>query len=150
MNFFKYFPYFQFINWALATGVYIVVALSLERYVSVVFPLHFRVWNSPQRAMKAIMVAYILPALFYLPYGFARYSVSEKLVKGEIVYGAIDSDMSKSLQWQVKTFFKVFQKSLALDLQMDAGGVPPLSAYYHPLRTQLPNYDCLPSASTHV
>jgi hypothetical protein len=126
----------QFVNWALATGVYIVVALSLERYVSVVFPLHFRMWNSPQRAMKAICVAYIVPALFYIPYGIGRYSVSEKLnARGELVYGAIDSEVSKTLAWQVKTlqektgftFFKVksiskrdmAKSSTISDLQVD-------------------------------
>ncbi|KAF7638835.1 G_PROTEIN_RECEP_F1_2 domain-containing protein [Meloidogyne graminicola] len=92
----------SFINWALATGVYIVVALSLERYVSVVFPLHFRIWNSPKRAMKAIIIAYTIPALFYIPYGIARYSVNEKInSKGEVIYGAIDSEISKTFGWQV-------------------------------------------------
>ncbi|KAL7069671.1 hypothetical protein ACQ4LE_011127 [Meloidogyne hapla] len=92
----------SFINWALATGVYIVVALSLERYVSVVFPLHFRMWNSPKRAMKAIIIAYTVPALFYIPYGIGRYSVSEKVnSRGEISYGAIDSEISKTFGWQV-------------------------------------------------
>uniref|UniRef100_A0A915LKP5 G-protein coupled receptors family 1 profile domain-containing protein n=2 Tax=Meloidogyne TaxID=189290 RepID=A0A915LKP5_MELJA len=92
----------SFINWALATGVYIVVALSLERYVSVVFPLHFRMWNSPKRAMKAIIIAYTVPALFYIPYGIGRYSVSEKInSRGEISYGAIDSEISKTFGWQV-------------------------------------------------
>jgi nociceptin receptor len=61
----------SFINWTLATGNLHVVALSLERYVSVVFPMHFRQWNSPTRARKAIFIAYVIPALFYVPYAFA-------------------------------------------------------------------------------
>lgn len=103
----------SFINWALATGVYIVVALSLERYVSVVFPLHFRMWNSPKRAMKAIIIAYTVPALFYIPYGIGRYSVSEKVnSRGEISYGAIDSEISKTFGWQVEMFIKIRKKIL--------------------------------------
>jgi hypothetical protein len=44
-----------------------------------------------------------VPALFYIPYGIGRYSVSEKLnARGELVYGAIDSEVSKTLGWQVK------------------------------------------------
>jgi hypothetical protein len=52
--------------------------------------------------MKAIMAAVIIPALFYIPYGIGRYSVSEKVnAQGEVVYGAIDSEISKTLGWQV-------------------------------------------------
>jgi hypothetical protein len=77
----------SFINWTLAIGnahvvalrfvsfyfvdLYILLICSLERYVSVVFPMHFRTWNSPTRARKAIFIAYIVPALFYIPYAFA-------------------------------------------------------------------------------
>uniref|UniRef100_A0A915CPI0 G-protein coupled receptors family 1 profile domain-containing protein n=1 Tax=Ditylenchus dipsaci TaxID=166011 RepID=A0A915CPI0_9BILA len=90
------------INWALSTGVYVVVALSLERYVSVVFPMHFRAWNSPQRAFRAIMFAYMLPAVFYIPYAFARYSVGQKQSPdGQIIYMAIDSDISKTFGWKI-------------------------------------------------
>ena len=66
--------------------VYIVVALSLERYISVVFPLHFRIWNSPERAKKAILIAYIVPLLFYIPYGIGRYSTLQLMSDGVIVY----------------------------------------------------------------
>ncbi|TKR80786.1 hypothetical protein L596_014795 [Steinernema carpocapsae] len=90
------------INWALATGVYVVVALSLERFVSIVFPMHFRTWNSPNRAMKAIATAYIIPAVLYLPYAIGRYSLGEKkLPDGSTAYMTVDSEASKTFQWQV-------------------------------------------------
>ncbi|KHJ94170.1 7 transmembrane receptor [Oesophagostomum dentatum] len=66
------------INWALGAGVYVVVALSLERYISIVFPMHFRAWNSPRRASKAIVIAFIIPALLYVPYAITRYKSIEK------------------------------------------------------------------------
>uniref|UniRef100_A0A914H1I5 G-protein coupled receptors family 1 profile domain-containing protein n=1 Tax=Globodera rostochiensis TaxID=31243 RepID=A0A914H1I5_GLORO len=92
----------SFINWTLSTGVLIVVALSLERYVSVVFPLHFRVWNSPQRALKAIIVAYLVPAVFYIPYGIGRYSVNRsEAPNGEVFYYPDDSAVSKTVGWQI-------------------------------------------------
>ncbi|KAI1716283.1 7 transmembrane receptor (rhodopsin family) domain-containing protein [Ditylenchus destructor] len=90
------------INWALATGVYVVLALSLERYISVVFPMHFRAWNSPQRAFKAILLAYVIPAIFYVPYAIARYSVGQKVAPdGRVIYMAIDSELSKTFGWQI-------------------------------------------------
>ncbi|KAL3104178.1 hypothetical protein niasHS_002205 [Heterodera schachtii] len=92
----------SFINWTLSTGVLIVVALSLERYMSVVFPLHFRTWNSPQRAMKAIIVAYLVPAFFYIPYGIGRYSVKRnELANGDVLYYPDDSAVSKTMGWQI-------------------------------------------------
>ncbi|KAI6209618.1 putative G-protein coupled receptor [Aphelenchoides besseyi] len=89
------------INWALSTANAQVVALSLERYVSVVFPMHFRQWNSPTRARRAIFIAYIIPALFYLPYAFNRYEVATKERDGRIVYFAADSEASKTVAWQI-------------------------------------------------
>lgn len=92
----------SFINWALSTGVFIVVALSLERYVSIVFPLHFRQWNSPARAMRAICAAYMIPAVWYLPYALARYSVDTKVAgDGTTIYFQVDSEASKTLYWKV-------------------------------------------------
>ncbi|VDM46909.1 unnamed protein product [Toxocara canis] len=93
------------INWALATGVLVVVALSLERFISIVFPMHFRVWNSPQRATKAIAAAYIIPAVLYIPYGIGRYAVAERtILNGITIFSAIDSDASKTVKWQVSLF----------------------------------------------
>ncbi|GMT05410.1 hypothetical protein PENTCL1PPCAC_27584, partial [Pristionchus entomophagus] len=91
------------INWALGTGTYIVVALSLERFVSIVFPMHFRQWNSPNRAAKAIVIAYIVPALLYLPYGYTRYTGVEKFdtVANITRWQAIDHDISKTAPWNV-------------------------------------------------
>lgn len=91
------------INWALSTGVCVVLALSLERYVSVVFPMHFRAWNSPQRAKKAIFISYIVPFIFYFPYGIARYSVGDKTTSDNVttIFMAIDSETSKTFAWKV-------------------------------------------------
>jgi len=90
------------INWSLAAGVYVVLALSLERYISVVFPLHFRQWNSPQRAMRAIVIAYMIPAVLYIPYAIARYSIGQRTSPdGQVIYMAIDSEISKTLGWKV-------------------------------------------------
>uniref|UniRef100_A0A1I7ZX71 G_PROTEIN_RECEP_F1_2 domain-containing protein n=1 Tax=Steinernema glaseri TaxID=37863 RepID=A0A1I7ZX71_9BILA len=64
--------------------------------------MHFRTWNSPNRAMKAIATAYIVPAVFYVPYAIGRYSLGEKkLADGTTVYMTIDSEASKTFQWQV-------------------------------------------------
>jgi hypothetical protein len=95
------------INWTLATANAQVVALSLERWVSVVFPMHFRQWNSPTRARKAIFVAYTIPALFYIPYAIRRYSVGSKLTPdGKLIYMAVDSEISKTLGWQVTSCYR--------------------------------------------
>lgn len=92
----------SFINWALATGVFVVCALSLERYVSIIHPMRFRTWNSPKRAWIAITVAYSIPALFYVPYALGRYSVGQKAAPdGSIAYTAIDSEISRSRAWHV-------------------------------------------------
>lgn len=108
INRYKWYGFYQahimltFINWALATGVFVVVALSVERYVSVVFPMHFRAWNSPRRALKAIIIAYSLPALFYIPYSLGRYSIGSKVIAdGQVIYVAIDSEISKTFGWKV-------------------------------------------------
>lgn len=146
----------KFINWALATGVYIVVALSLERYVSVVFPLHFRMWNSPKRAMKAIIIAYTVPALFYIPYGIGRYSVSEKInSRGEISYGAIDSEISKTFGWQVERHFlltnpKIPPLNLSSGLQMDSRSISSFFTNCYPFCAQFSNNDSISTPSKNV
>lgn len=91
------------INWALSTGVCVVLALSLERYVSIVFPMHFRVWNSSQKAKKAIFISYIIPFVLYFPYGIDRYSVKNKIAADNItsIFIAVDSEASKTLTWKV-------------------------------------------------
>ena len=94
----------SFINWALATGVFVVVALSLERYVSIVHPLRFRTWNSPRRAWIAIIIAYSIPVAFYVPYAFGRYSIQRRVTpSGFMVYSAIDSEASRTTAWQVSS-----------------------------------------------
>uniref|UniRef100_A0A914PCG8 G-protein coupled receptors family 1 profile domain-containing protein n=1 Tax=Panagrolaimus davidi TaxID=227884 RepID=A0A914PCG8_9BILA len=92
----------SFINWALATGVLVVVALSLERYVSIIHPLRFRAWNSPNRAWVAIIIAYSIPIIFYFPYSIGRYSIGQKISPtGQIQFTAIDSEVSKTTAWQI-------------------------------------------------
>lgn len=91
----------SFINWALSTGVLVVCALSLERYVSIVHPMRFRTWNSPKRAWVAIVIAYTIPVVFYLPYAIGRYSVGQKITAdGSVIYVAIDSEASRKRFWQ--------------------------------------------------
>ncbi|KAE9417592.1 hypothetical protein Angca_003468, partial [Angiostrongylus cantonensis] len=91
------------INWALGAGVYLVVALSLERYISIVFPLHFRAWNSPQRASKAIIIAFVIPALLYIPYAFTRYKSVEKWDHhvNATIYKIDDHQVYRTIQWQI-------------------------------------------------
>lgn len=91
------------INWALSTGVCVVLALSLERYVSIVFPINFRAWNSPQRAKKAIFISYFIPFILYFPYGIARYSVGYKVAPDNIttIFMPVDSETSKTFMWKV-------------------------------------------------
>ncbi|KJH44787.1 7 transmembrane receptor, partial [Dictyocaulus viviparus] len=91
------------INWALGAGVYVVVALSLERYISIIFPLHFRAWNSPQRASKAIAIAFIIPALLYVPYAITRYKSIEKWDEqvNATIYKIDDHQVYRTVQWQI-------------------------------------------------
>lgn len=94
------------INWALATGVLIVVALSLDRFISIIFPMHFRTWNAPKRAIKIITGAYLISGIFHIPYAIGRYTVGRRInVHGIPIYAAIDSDASKTVQWQVTNHF---------------------------------------------
>ncbi|WKY14362.1 hypothetical protein Q1695_000145 [Nippostrongylus brasiliensis] len=91
------------INWALGAGVYVVVALSLERYISIVFPMHFRTWNSPRRALNAIIIAYTIPALLYVPYAITRYKSIEKWDENvnATVYKLDDHEVYRTVSWQV-------------------------------------------------
>ncbi|CAI5455610.1 unnamed protein product [Caenorhabditis angaria] len=91
------------INWALGAGCYVVVALSLERYISIVFPMHFRTWNSPQRATRAIMLAFLLPAMFYIPYAITRYEGTQHFdpATNRTIYSMNDHPNYKTFTWQI-------------------------------------------------
>nr|CDJ81496.1 7TM GPCR domain containing protein [Haemonchus contortus] len=91
------------INWALGAGVYVVVALSLERYISIVFPMHFRAWNSPTRASNAIIMAFTIPALLYVPYALTRYKSIEKWDENAnaITYKIDDHQVYRTTSWQI-------------------------------------------------
>ncbi|CAI4224949.1 unnamed protein product [Auanema sp. JU1783] len=109
INQYKIFEFYQthfmltVINWALGAGVFVVVALSLERYISIVFPMHFRTWNSPQRATKSIVIAYAVPALLYIPYAITRYKSVAKWDHNinATVYTLDDHEIYRTLEWQV-------------------------------------------------
>ncbi|CAJ0935680.1 unnamed protein product, partial [Mesorhabditis belari] len=90
------------INWALGTGVFVVMALSLERFISIVFPLQFRAWNSPQRAINAIILSYVIPVLLYIPYGISRYKSEEHWdpINNVTYWKVADSEISQSMGWQ--------------------------------------------------
>lgn len=94
------------INWALGAGVYVVVALSLERYISIVFPMHFRTWNSPQRATRAIVIAFLIPAIFYVPYAITRYKGKQRfdLLQNVTIYSMDDHPIYTTFYWQVRIF----------------------------------------------
>lgn len=55
------------INFFITAGVLIIVALTIERYVSVVWPLHFHTWNTAKRARTFICGAYVMCLILYLP-----------------------------------------------------------------------------------
>uniref|UniRef100_A0A1I7URX6 G_PROTEIN_RECEP_F1_2 domain-containing protein n=1 Tax=Caenorhabditis tropicalis TaxID=1561998 RepID=A0A1I7URX6_9PELO len=91
------------INWALGAGVYVVVALSLERYISIVFPMHFRTWNSPQRATRAIVIAFLIPAIFYVPYAVTRYKGKQRFdpIQNVTIYSMDDHPIYTTFYWQI-------------------------------------------------
>ncbi|KAK6759908.1 hypothetical protein RB195_021461 [Necator americanus] len=113
------------INWALGAGVYVVVALSLERYISIVFPMHFREWNSPRRATNAIAIAYIIPALLYVPYAITRYKSIEKWDENvnATIYRIDDHEVYRTIPWQktyanrsrLRSFVKRTQSAITRD-----------------------------------
>lgn len=89
------------INWAISAGVFVVIALTLERFISIVFPIHFRSWNSPRRAWRAIAIAFSIPTLLYFPYAVWRHEVlSEEQPDGSIHYRASDSKHTRTVPWQ--------------------------------------------------
>lgn len=55
------------INWTVSAGILIIVALTLERYISVSWPLLFREWNSPKRAIGILTAAYVVSLILYIP-----------------------------------------------------------------------------------
>lgn len=55
------------INWPVSAGILIVLALTLERYISIAWPILFREWNSPKRATIIITAAYIFSMVLYIP-----------------------------------------------------------------------------------
>jgi hypothetical protein len=73
------------INFSVGIGNLVVVALTIERFISICFPIFFRAWNSPKRALTAVAVAFFVPLAFYVPYSAFRYEVVEKdhLYSGE-------------------------------------------------------------------
>ncbi|VDO64568.1 unnamed protein product [Haemonchus placei] len=107
------------INWALGAGVYVVVALSLERYISIVFPMHFRAWNSPTRASNAIIMAFTIPALLYVPYALTRYKSIEKWDENAnaITYKIDDHQVYRTTSWQVLRFLPIIALSI-LNIQI--------------------------------
>ena len=55
------------INWPIGTATLLVTSLTLERYISVCWPIFFRQWNSPVRATVGILFAYFISIILHIP-----------------------------------------------------------------------------------
>lgn len=64
------------VNALMASSVFIVVAVTIDRYWSVCLPTRYREFHNTQRARLAIMMAYGAAALLYVPIAFQKSPVA--------------------------------------------------------------------------
>lgn len=55
------------INLFITAGVLVVIGLTLDRYICIVFPMYFRSWNTDRHATMAISMAYLTSITLYVP-----------------------------------------------------------------------------------
>lgn len=92
------------INWSLSVSVYIVVLLSIERFISILFPIKYRNYNNNYSYIYVISI-YLFAGIFYIPYALLRYTIKYNYInhnnKTIVIYSTEDSDISKTFKWQV-------------------------------------------------
>lgn len=102
------------INASVSAGILIVVALTVERYISICWPIFFRQWNLSQRAVPFIVTAYVVPFLLYIPMCW-QYKVvfnQTNLTNGFVPYTVEDnvellhSKTYKAYKWTRETLLK--------------------------------------------
>lgn len=103
------------INASVSAGILIVVALTVERYISICWPIFFRQWNSLRKAVPLIIVAYVLPVLVYIPMCW-QMEVVEKSDRnysnGIVIYSVVDnrkllvSGTYQAYKWTRETLLK--------------------------------------------
>lgn len=60
------------VNALMASSVFIVVAVTIDRYWSVCLPTRYREFHNERRAKLAIVTAYLAAALLYIPVAFQK------------------------------------------------------------------------------
>lgn len=64
------------VNALMASSVFLVVAVTIDRYWSVCLPTRYREFHNARRAKLAIVTAYIAAALLYVPVAFQKEPVA--------------------------------------------------------------------------
>ncbi|GFT76622.1 probable G-protein coupled receptor AH9.1 [Nephila pilipes] len=78
------------VNAFMASSVFLVVTLTVDRYFSVCRPMNFKQVHNTQRATKSIAVAYICAFLLYIPVCFQKRPISMH-VNNRTEYVAFDN-----------------------------------------------------------
>lgn len=93
------------VNVSISAGILTVVALTVERYISICWPILFREWNSPRRAITLIVCAYVIPFLLYIPMCWQMEAVPKHF---GTTGGSNETSPSADDGWNSKTLWKEF------------------------------------------
>lgn len=79
------------VNAFMASSVFLVVALTVDRYFSVCLPTKFKEVHNKRRALRSILVAYVISFLIYIPICFQKIPVEFINSRNETVYMACEN-----------------------------------------------------------
>ncbi|XP_045115816.1 probable G-protein coupled receptor AH9.1 [Portunus trituberculatus] len=106
---------------ALTSGsAYIMVGLSVDRFVAVCYPRRYCAISAPRLANIRISLSLLVPVLLYLPHGFSQKIICNTQGTGWTYDGAeMDSDL-KWFMWEVivELFHRLIPASLLLFLNI--------------------------------
>ncbi|XP_013774549.1 probable G-protein coupled receptor B0563.6 [Limulus polyphemus] len=79
------------VNAFMASSVFLVVALTIDRYFSVCLPTRYKEVHNKRRARRAIIVAYVLAFCIYVPICFQKKPVAVHTERNETIYIACEN-----------------------------------------------------------
>ncbi|XP_067144604.1 probable G-protein coupled receptor B0563.6 [Centruroides vittatus] len=79
------------VNAFMASSVFLVVALTVDRYFSVCLPTKFKDIHNKRRAKRSIAMAYVISFLIYIPICFQKIPVEFVNSENETVYVACEN-----------------------------------------------------------
>ncbi|XP_068241770.1 probable G-protein coupled receptor AH9.1 isoform X2 [Palaemon carinicauda] len=96
-----YYAHFEIplMNALTSASVYIVVGLSIDRFIAVCFPRRYRSVNAPRLAVVRITLSLVVPLLIYVPHSFYQRVVCSETGAGW-TYKGVEA-LTGSLTWHV-------------------------------------------------